>query len=105
MMKKTLQSSRIIILNVNDDDANRYAIGRVLRRAEFEVVEAGIRCRGSAAGERASRPDRPRHSTAGHQRVRGLSTTQSGPRYFSYTHPISIGNSSGRLVHGGGIRR
>ncbi|MDY7077782.1 MAG: PAS domain-containing protein [Chloroflexota bacterium] len=47
-MKKTPQPSRITILNVNDDNAVRYAIGRVLRRAEFEVVEA-------ATGEEALR--------------------------------------------------
>jgi PAS domain S-box-containing protein len=31
---------RVTILNVNDDDANRYAVSRMLRKAGFEVWEA-----------------------------------------------------------------
>ena len=50
------QRSKITILNVDDDDASRYAVSRILKQAGFEVLEA-------ASGEEALRlvdnhPDR-----------------------------------------------
>jgi len=32
--------SKITILNVDDDDGGRYGVGRILRQAGFEVLEA-----------------------------------------------------------------
>ena len=42
------QLPKITILNVDDDDAGRYAVSRILKQAGFEVLEA-------ASGEEALR--------------------------------------------------
>lgn len=49
------EQQQIKILNVNDDDSNRYALSRILRKAGFEVLEAVTGA--EALQQLADRPD------------------------------------------------
>jgi len=73
--------SGVVILNVNDNDASRYLVTRMLQRAGFCVIEAHdgrtalekVRaCQAAARGARhqAARHGRPRGSARGSRRIR-----------------------------------